>query len=112
MNDVILYQNWKTGKEEKYELNLYSSDIEHKTDLICPFDNTPILERSYYHNEHDLFCPNCGETYSPNRTQEWINKQAKNGLFRNRIELIELEKKKAKLEERIKQAEEMGISSK
>jgi hypothetical protein len=111
MVEIIKYKDWKTGEEKEYKLNQHSSEIETKTNLICPFDNTPILERSYYHNEYDAFCLNCRNPYSRTRSQEEINEQAKNYFLRNKKNLKELEVVKADLEARIKHAEEVGLIS-
>ena len=106
--EIIKYKDWKTGEEREYNPR-HSSCIISKINLICPFDNTPILERSYYHNEHDVFCPNCGNSYPRTRDQEEINQQAKDSILRNRKDLKELEETKADLEARIKHAEEVGL---
>jgi hypothetical protein len=109
MAEIIKYKDWKTGEEKEYELNQFSSEIEAKTNLLCPFDNTPLLDRSYYHNEYDLFCPNCKNPYPRTRSQEEVNESAKKYVLRNKRDLKELEEKKADLEARIKHAEEVGL---
>jgi hypothetical protein len=108
MAEIIKYKHWKTGEEEQCDLSHYI-DVAYKTNLICPFDNTPIIERSYYHNEHDTFCPNCGNSYPRTINQKEINQQAKDSILRNKKDLNELEEKKADLESRIKHAEEVGL---
>ena len=77
--EIIKYKDWKTGEEREYNPR-HSSWIISKINLIYPFDNTHILERSYniYHNEH--FCLNCGAYYSRTRDQEEINQQAKDSI--------------------------------
>jgi uncharacterized Zn finger protein (UPF0148 family) len=105
---IIKYKHWKTGEEEQWDLSHYAG-VAHKTNLICPFDDTPILDREHYHNEHDVFCPNCGNSYSRNSTQEEINEQAKENVLRNKKTLKELEERKADLESKIKHAEEVGL---
>jgi uncharacterized Zn finger protein (UPF0148 family) len=104
---IVHFKHWQTGEECEYNPS-YSMDHIRKTNLICPFDSTPIFRRDYYHNEHDIFCPNCHEYYSRN-TQEEINKQAKDDVLRNKKTLKELEERKADLEARIKHAEEVGL---
>ena len=104
----IKHKDWKTGEEREY----HSSDPINETGLICPFDNVQILDRSYYHNEHDVFCPGCGANYLRNSTQEEINEQAKESILKRKKDLIRLEKTKEDLEARIKHAEEMGLISK
>lgn len=112
MSEIIKYKDWKTGEEKGMDISKYAGDGIDKTDLICPFDDTPILERSYYHNEHDLFCPNCRAYYPRTRDQKEINESAKDDALRNKKELIELKKKTTDLEARIKHAEEVGLISK
>jgi len=58
--EKIDYRDWKTGEACQYVLNCYSHDIEHKTKLFCPFDNTPLIF-AYDDYDKSLFCPNCRE---------------------------------------------------
>jgi uncharacterized Zn finger protein (UPF0148 family) len=108
MNSIIKYKKWDTGEEKEYNPSC-SLDTLNQTNLICPFDNTPLFDRSYYHNEHDLFCPNCGGVYPPKSNQKEIKNQSREDALRNKKQLQELEEKKADLEARIKHAEEVGL---
>ena len=110
MGEIIHYQDWKTGEEKEYD-STSSSDIIRKTNLVCPFDNTPILDRIYYHNEHDFFCPNCREHYSETNNQEEINHHAIKDALKCKDQLAGLEKTRADLEAQVRQAEKMGLLS-
>lgn len=107
MVETIKFKDWQTGEEKEYN-PAHSTDHINQTKLICPFDNTPLFRRDYYHNEHDIFCPNCNEFYIQN-SQEEINKQAKDIALNNKEKLEKLESTKANLEARIKHAKEVGL---
>lgn len=102
----IHYIDWKTGEEEIYHPPF--SILIHKTNLICPFDNTPILDGNSYHNEHDFFCPNCWAHY-PTINQEGINDHARKKLRKCEDELNELKDRESDLEARIKHAKDVGL---
>ena len=104
---IIQYKDWKTGEEMEHLLR-DSYPNETITNLICPFDQTPIIS-AYNDYEQWRFCPNCGELYSRKISQEKINEQAKEHLLRDKKDLQELEQTKADLEARIKHAEEIGL---
>jgi DNA-directed RNA polymerase subunit M/transcription elongation factor TFIIS len=107
--EKIDYNDWKTGEKRQYILNDYTSDIEHKTKLFCPFDNTPLIF-AYDERDKTLSCPNCGEQYHPHsRSQEEINNQSKAYALRKKNYLKEIEEKRADLEARVKHAEEVGL---
>lgn len=110
MREIIHYQDWKTGEEREFNPN-QGLDFIRKTNLVCPFDNTPIFYRSYYHNEHEFFCPNCGGYYPEPKNQEEINRHAIEDALKCKDQLVKLKETKADLEARIKQAEKMGLIS-
>ncbi len=104
---IIKYKYWKTGEEMEHLLR-DSYPHETITNLICPFDQTPLIS-AYNDYAQWKFCPNCGEIYSRNVSQEKINEQAKEHLLRDKKDLQELEQTRADLEARIKHAEEVGL---
>jgi hypothetical protein len=111
--EKIKYKDWRTGEEKVH----ITSDITYRTGLICPFDNIEILDRNFYHNEHDTYCPGCRMSYSSKYiSQEKVNLEAIQNAQRYKKEILtteknlkELEEKKADLEARIKHAEEVGL---
>lgn len=105
---IIRYKDWKTGEEMEHSLRDSYPTQERIINLICPFDQTPIIS-AYNDYEHWRFCPNCGELYSRNASQEEIKEQAKEHISRDKKDLQELEQTKADLEARIKHAEEVGL---
>jgi hypothetical protein len=104
--EFLKYKSWKTGEEYEYKLNL-SWAHERVTQLVCPFDKTPLL---FCYDDMDKWteCVNCGEHYLLGSQQE-IDEQARNNALERKRELDKLEKRKADLEARIKHAEEGGL---
>lgn len=107
--EVISYTHWKTEEKEQYVLNDRSFSLERKTNLICPFDQTPIII-AYDGVDNHYFCPNCEESYF-SRTQSGIEREAKENVILNRQKLSSLEEESANLKERISHAEKIGLIS-
>ena len=75
--ESITYQDWKTRQERKYFLK-DSHPSELLTDLICPFDKTPILRWHDGHGSKGYNCVNCGLEYEiDSGNQEEVNDFAK-----------------------------------
>jgi len=101
--EEIEYVFWKTGEKIKKKLN-DSHPAEEKTNLICPFDETPII-RWYNEIDQGYKCPNCGTNYSGIRNrQEDVNKYAEKHFNQLQEKLIELEKDKKDLEKKVNHA--------
>jgi hypothetical protein len=101
----IKYKDWKTGEEKEYR----SSDSITLAGLICPFDGNEIIDRNYYHNEHDTFCPSCRMDYSRHSSQAEIDQEAKENLIRLVKEKEKLIEREKALEERINHARSVGL---
>lgn len=107
----ITYRDWKTGEECTYNLS-FSHPTEHKTNLICPLDNTPIIY-AYDHLGKTHFCPNCGTNYYHEiNTQDSVNVFFKNHLEQLKKELVNLDKKRIDLLFFLEKAEESLQSNK
>jgi len=94
---VITFKDWKTGRKVKY--NLHSAyPCENKTDLICPFDESPII---WWYNEQDKghHCPNCNLNYPTEiKNQEEVDKFFQDYLSDLKIHLIRLDSQKKNIE--------------
>ena len=106
--EKITYKHWETGEEFTEELR-NSHPAEHKTDLVCPFDDSPII-RWYNEMDKGYKCPNCGIDYNIEfKTQDEINKGAKEYFQRVEKKVDKLEKEKNELEKMLNHAAEKGI---
>ncbi len=113
-DDFITFKNWETEEEETYILS-FSHPSEHKTDLLCPLDNTPIIY-AYDDLGKTHFCPNCHTNYNHKyNTQESVNEFFQEYLTKSKKELAQLDKKRTELSFFIEKAEEslkMGKNNK
>jgi hypothetical protein len=105
--EIIDYRDWRTGEKKKYKIDRITII---KTNLICPFDNTPLMEIEENSLSYDyISCPNCKEDYSITKNQEEINKQARENILRQVRRLPQLTRERKDLEARIKHAKNVGI---
>ena len=104
-NEKITYNDWQTGKEDTYELS-FSHPSEHKTDLICPLDNTPIIF-AYDPLGKTHFCPNCGTYYNHKiNSQESVNDFFKDYLEQLKKDLANLDKERHNIISFLEKAED------
>ncbi len=110
--ETIKYKHWKTGEKIEKELS-FSHPSENKTDLFCPFDNTPIIRYHDGHGGKGYECPNCGIEYGIlSGTQENVDNFAKQYFEQIKNDLENLEKEKKNLETKLNHARNKGIINK
>ncbi|MFW6283064.1 MAG: hypothetical protein ACOC1P_03360 [Minisyncoccales bacterium] len=106
--EVIKYRDWETGEEIERRLS-NSHPAEHKTDLICPFDNSPII-RWYDEIDKGYKCPNCNIDYSGiNNIQEEVDERARDYFSRVKNRLKSIEEERRNLEKRLNHAIDKDI---
>jgi len=104
-DEFIEFNHWENGELIKRELRT-SYPLESKTNLICPFDKTPILRWHDGHGDKGYNCPNCNIEYKIySGTQKAVNEFYKSHLENLKLELINLEKKKITIESILSPAE-------
>ena len=107
--EYVEYAHWKTGRKFTRELS-NSHPAQHKTSLICPFDNTPLIR---WHNEMDkgYECLNCGIDYKiSSGTQENVDKYAEKYFQKVQDKIDELDERKNNLEVMLNHAINQGIA--
>lgn len=121
-DEGLEYVDWKTGEKKKVEFGDCPYTSNKILDLICPFDNTPLVQTRVAGYNPSIYCVNCGEQYfyaseiKEGLNQEKVKKIAEKKLrtFKSNLEIldIETERQKSELISKIEQAEKMGITSK
>ena len=107
--DFLKYQSWKTGEIIEQELSI-SYPSQQKTDLVCPFDNTPIIRYHDGHGGKGYECINCEIEYSISHgNQNEVNDFAKDYFGKMSKKIIALENQKKNLETMLNHAKKKGL---
>ena len=109
MGKNIKYKHWKTGEELEHTLGTIMSIAEYKTDLFCPFDNTPIIRwRDTKNKGHK--CPNCCTSYDIDfKSQEELNNYFQEHVRFIQEEVQNLPEKSRELSSFLKHAKKQGL---
>lgn len=108
-NKTITYTHWRTGQEVTEDLTRDPKLTITSTHLICPFDDTHILQYSAEVWKR-YECPNCKTIYSlKTHTQKAVDIFAKQHFVKLLPKLHRLNEDKQNLVARIDKAVKRGI---